>query len=62
MLQRFLWWKTPRGTKGTVFHVDDAFFVLELLLALIDLFVKWRPAGLTGQLFAAAARIPRVPI
>ena len=28
----------------------------------IDLFVKWRPAGLTGQLFAAAARIPRVPI
>ena len=28
----------------------------------IDLFVKWRPAGLTGQLFAAAARIPRDPI
>ena len=28
----------------------------------IDLFVKWRPAGLTGQLFAAAARIPRAPI
>ena len=30
--------------------------------ASIDLFVKWRPAGLTGQLFAAAARIPRDPI
>ena len=28
----------------------------------IDLFVKWRPAGLTGQLFAAAARIPRDPL
>ena len=27
-----------------------------------DLFVKWRPAGLTGQLFAAAVRIPRDPI
>ena len=28
----------------------------------IDLFVKWRPAGLTGQLFAVGAWIPTDPI
>ena len=54
-----------RWTTKRVYRPQNSFprsMVVSRIQRPIDLFVKWRPAGLTGQLFAAAARIARAPI